>query len=271
MHRAFAVRSSLVLAAKPNTQAHRFASGAQRARLLVCASAAPAALAGAQLQPVAGAQLPSTPGVYAIYDGAGKLQYVGLTRVLAKSVEGHAASLPELVHSVRVVEVPGGDKESLTETWKAWVSEAVSETGEIPPGNAPGETRWQARRSAARAKPEVRLTPGKGLQDLTCSVEDLIDAVVKGNKVVVFVKGTRVQPQCGFSYRVLTILNEYGVDYEVVNVLDEVYNPGVRDAIKNYSQWPTIPQIFIGSEFVGGADIVEEMHTSGELKKLLQG
>ena len=61
-----------------------------------------------------------------------------------------------------------------------------------------------------------------------------------------------------------------GSDFEVVNVLDEQYNPGLRDTIKSYSQWPTIPQLYIGGEFVGGADIVEEMHGSGELRSLLQ-
>ena len=58
-----------------------------------------------------------------------------------------------------------------------------------------------------------------------------------------FVKGTRRQPQCGFSYKVLSMLNELGANYEVLNVLDETYNPGLREAIKEYSQWPTIPQV----------------------------
>ena len=66
--------------------------------------------------------------------------------------------------------------------------------------------------------------------------------MVKTNRAVAFVKGTRTAPQCGFSYKVLTILQELGADFEVVNVLDEVYNPGLRDAIKAYTQWPTIPQ-----------------------------
>jgi Grx4 family monothiol glutaredoxin len=147
---------------------------------------------------------------------------------------------------------------------------AVTETGSIPPGNAPGEKSWQQRRPRA-AKPEIKLTPGKGLQDLTCSVEDLIDGVVKTCRVVAFVKGTRTEPQCGFSYKVLTILQEVaGQDFEVVNVLDEIYNPGLREAIKEYSQWPTIPQVFVGGEFVGGADIVEQMHGSGELKQAFE-
>lgn len=122
------------------------------------------------------------------------------------------------------------------------------------------------------AKPEIRLTPGKGLDDLTCSLEDLIDSVVKGNRVVAFVKGTRTEPACGFSYKVLTMLSEVaGQNFEVVNVLDEVYNPGLRDAIKTYTQWPTIPQVFVDGEFVGGADILEQMHGSGELATLLKG
>lgn len=62
-------------------------------------------------------------------------------------------------------------------------------------------------------------------------------------QVVAFVKGTRTQPQCGFSYKVLSTLNELGANYEVLNVLDEVHNPGLREAIKEYSQWPTIPQV----------------------------
>ena len=161
-------------------------------------------------------------------------------------------------------------------------------------------------------------------------------------QAVAFVKGTRFQPQCGFSYKVLSMLTELRADFEVVNVLDEQFNPGVRNAIKEYSQWPTVPQVcdthcsapqrcwchivalapqysspelaawlhvfcctipdlaslglvavvvllptlahghcrvlmqllalqvYIGGEFLGGADIVEEMHGKGELKAALQ-
>lgn len=84
---------------------------------------------------------------------------------------------------------------------------AVQLAGAIPPGNAPGENRWAQRRPRA-AKPEVKLTPGKGIEDLTCSMEELLDQVVKGCKVVAFVKGTRTAPQCGFSHKMLTMLTE---------------------------------------------------------------
>lgn len=216
------------------------------------------------------AQLPGVAGVYAVYNSAGTLHYLGISRKIAVSMATHAEALPEeLVHSVKVLELPEAGKDELQAAWKQWMQEAVAETGAVPPGNAAGQTLWQQRRPR-QSKPEIRLTPGKGVQDLTCSVEELIGQVVKGCKVVAFVKGTRTAPQCGFSHQVLTILTESAADFEVVNVLDEIYNPGLRDAIKNYSAWPTIPQVYVNGEFVGGADIVNEMHTSGELKKVLQ-
>ena len=89
-------------------------------------------------------------------------------------------------------------------------------------------------------------------------------------QVVAFVKGTRVAPQCGFSHRVMSLLTEAGAPFDVVNVLDETYNPGLRDAIKAYSQWPTIPQVYVNGEFVGGADILEELAQKGELQQLVR-
>lgn len=211
------------------------------------------------------------PGVYAVYDSSNGLQYVGISRKVAVSMATHAESLgPDMVSYAKVGEMPGAGKEELTEAWKSWIERAVEETGSIPPGNAPGETMWTQRKRRI-AKQEIKLTPGKGLDDLTCSITDLIDQVVKTNRVVAFVKGTRYEPACGFSYKVLTTLTEIsGQDFEVVNVLDEVYNPGLRDAIKDYSQWPTIPQVYVEGEFIGGADIIEEMHSAGELAELLK-
>ncbi|KAK9820835.1 hypothetical protein WJX81_001306 [Elliptochloris bilobata] len=213
---------------------------------------------------VAGA--PAAAGVYAVYDSAGVLQYVGLSRKIAVSLANHARDLPELAHAVKYAAVSDATRDNLTAAWKAWVEQAVDESGQVPPGNAAGNTQWTAR----RARPEIRLTPGKGLADLKCSVEDLIDGVVKSNKVVAFVKGTRTAPQCGFSHRVMSLLTEVGAPFDAVNVLDETYNPGLRDAIKAYSQWPTIPQVYVNGEFVGGADILEELARKGELQQLAQ-
>jgi monothiol glutaredoxin len=88
------------------------------------------------------------------------------------------------------------------------------------------------------------------------------DDLVKKNKVVLFMKGNKHFPQCGFSAQVVGIMKELGVGFETVNVLSD---PAIRDGIKEYSSWPTIPQLYIGGEFVGGCDIVKELHASGEL------
>ncbi|MCI5086243.1 MAG: Grx4 family monothiol glutaredoxin [Rhodovulum sp.] len=95
----------------------------------------------------------------------------------------------------------------------------------------------------------------------------LIDETVKANDVVLYMKGTKDMPQCGFSSRVAGVLNFMGVDYQDVNVLaDET----IRQGIKDYSDWPTIPQLYVKGEFVGGCDIITEMTLSGELDTLLE-
>jgi monothiol glutaredoxin len=90
--------------------------------------------------------------------------------------------------------------------------------------------------------------------------------IVKSNDVVLFMKGTALFPQCGFSSRAVAILDRLGVSYETVDVLQD---PEVRQGIKEYSDWPTIPQLYVKGEFVGGSDIMMEMFESGELKALL--
>ena len=96
--------------------------------------------------------------------------------------------------------------------------------------------------------------------------KDQIDKAVKANDVVLFMKGTKAMPQCGFSSKVAGVLNYMGVEYQDVNVLAD---EGIRQGIKDYSDWPTIPQLYVKGEFVGGCDIVTEMTLSGELDTLL--
>jgi monothiol glutaredoxin len=93
-----------------------------------------------------------------------------------------------------------------------------------------------------------------------------IEEIVKGDKVVLFMKGNRHFPQCGFSATVVQILGDVLDDFKTVNVLTD---PAIRQGIKDYANWPTIPQLYIDGEFVGGCDIVREMHASGELHKQL--
>jgi len=96
---------------------------------------------------------------------------------------------------------------------------------------------------------------------------DRIDELVKTNPVVLFMKGTALFPQCGFSSRAVAILDRLGIKYETVDVLQD---PEVRQGIKEYSDWPTIPQLYVKGEFVGGSDIMMEMFESGELQQLLE-
>lgn len=98
------------------------------------------------------------------------------------------------------------------------------------------------------------------------SAQEQIKKTVSENDVVLYMKGTPVFPQCGFSSTVVQIFDYLGVDYESVNVLDD---PEIRQGIKDYNNWPTIPQIFVKGEFVGGCDIMREMFETGELKTLL--
>ena len=100
------------------------------------------------------------------------------------------------------------------------------------------------------------------------SIQDVIKKQVSGNQVVLYMKGTPDFPQCGFSANAIGILRACGVnDPYTVNVLE---NPEIRQGIKEYANWPTVPQLYVKGEFVGGSDIMTEMHKSGELKKLLE-
>jgi monothiol glutaredoxin len=98
-------------------------------------------------------------------------------------------------------------------------------------------------------------------------VQQQIDGLVKGHRVVLFMKGTAQFPMCGFSGRAIQVLKACGVsDLKTVNVLED---EGVRQGIKEYANWPTIPQLYVGGEFVGGSDIMMEMYQSGELQQML--
>ena len=94
-------------------------------------------------------------------------------------------------------------------------------------------------------------------------IEDLINS----NPIIVFMKGTKLMPQCGFSNNVVQILNALGVHFETFDVLSDME---IREAIKEYSSWPTIPQVYLKGEFLGGSDILIEMYNSGDLKDKLE-
>ena len=107
---------------------------------------------------------------------------------------------------------------------------------------------------------------GKEMTQMTDTRQQIQD-VIDGNDVVLFMKGTKEMPQCGFSSRVAGVLNYMNIDYRDVNVLAD---EAVRQGIKEFSDWPTIPQLYIKGEFVGGCDIMKEMYQTGELQELLK-
>ena len=94
-----------------------------------------------------------------------------------------------------------------------------------------------------------------------------MDDLVTQNKVLLFVKGTKQFPQCGFSNAVIQIFKQIGAPFETVNILAD---PEIRNGMKEYSQWPTFPQVYVAGEFIGGCDIVREMHEKGELEPLVK-
>jgi monothiol glutaredoxin len=102
---------------------------------------------------------------------------------------------------------------------------------------------------------------------MDATVQDRIRQEVADNPVVVYMKGTPVFPQCGFSAAVVQILSQLGVKFKGIDVLSD---PGVRQGIKEFSNWPTIPQLYVKGEFIGGCDIIREMFETGELQQVLE-
>ncbi len=99
------------------------------------------------------------------------------------------------------------------------------------------------------------------------SAKDRIEEIVRGDDIVLFMKGTELFPQCGFSSRAVAILDHLAVPFKTVDVLQD---PEIRQGVKEYSDWPTIPQLYVRGEFVGGSDIMMEMFENGELQQLVQ-
>jgi monothiol glutaredoxin len=102
---------------------------------------------------------------------------------------------------------------------------------------------------------------------MTPELKERLDNLVQQNKVLVFMKGNKLMPQCGFSNNVVQILNTLGIPYETIDVLEDAE---IRQGIKEYSNWPTIPQVYVNGEFVGGSDILIELYQNGELQQMMQ-
>ncbi|GMH66762.1 hypothetical protein TrRE_jg10400 [Triparma retinervis] len=104
-------------------------------------------------------------------------------------------------------------------------------------------------------------------QETPSATKERIDALVKGNPVLLFMKGNKLFPQCGFSNTAVQILTTYNIDFETVDVLSD---EAIRQGVKDYSQWPTIPQLYVAGEFVGGCDIMIEEYQNGNLAETIE-
>jgi monothiol glutaredoxin len=102
---------------------------------------------------------------------------------------------------------------------------------------------------------------------MTTPATEKIGKLIADNKIMVFMKGTKLMPQCGFSNQVVQILNILGVPYETVDVLSD---QDIRQGVKEYSNWPTIPQVYIDGEFIGGSDVMTELYQKGELQQMVE-
>jgi monothiol glutaredoxin len=102
---------------------------------------------------------------------------------------------------------------------------------------------------------------------MTPELQEKIEKLLQDNKVMVFMKGNKLMPQCGFSNNVVQILNVLGVPYETLDILAD---PEIRQGIKEFSNWPTIPQVYVNGEFIGGSDILIELYQKGELQEMLE-
>jgi monothiol glutaredoxin len=102
---------------------------------------------------------------------------------------------------------------------------------------------------------------------MTPELKERIENLINQNKIMVFMKGTKLMPMCGFSNNVVQMLNTLGVPFETLNILDD---SDIRQGIKEYSNWPTIPQVYINGEFIGGSDILIELYQKGELQQIVE-
>ncbi|CAN0080828.1 unnamed protein product [Ectocarpus sp. 13 AM-2016] len=190
----------------------------------------------------------------------------GVLRALARSPKLGNPLPATAVRSLNSVQVPALQqqlqlrRETLSNSSQAWSVE-------------PQQQMKQRRRFAAASggdedgsdddfKPKRKAVP-EGSDE----VSDLIKKQVESNPVMLYMKGTPAQPQCGFSKQVVSILHSQGVSFSSVNVLDY---PPLREGIKTFSEWPTIPQLYVKGEFVGGCDILTQLHQSGDLETMLK-
>lgn len=223
--------------------------------------------------PPVGEPLPETwarPGVYGVYDNSMVLVYIATAKDVRDAVGVHRRVIADerKCYAVRMITVDQEEDAPLDKLAYNWLVAHTQEGPGPPWGNTAEGSVWQDEGIEAGAD-AVYFQEGSGADGE--SVDSEIRRLLRSHRVLLFMKGTRSQPQCGFSDATVRLLeNRCGREnFECVNCLDDLRNRGLRDGIKTYGDWPTIPQLYINGDFVGGADIVAEMDHSGDLAKEL--
>lgn len=205
----------------------------------------------------------SYPGVYGIYSSDDTLNYVAASACMADDIAGHITEVkdPSQVFAVRLLSTPTVDAVPLGDIATNWVMAHTEAFGDPPVGNGDGGEEW-------RREPWRRMVKLRAGDDIM----EEIKRVLRDNRVVLFMKGNAERPRCGFSARTLELLMdmEDGVEgvFRCVDCLDPA-NGAIREGIKKFGSWPTIPQLYVDGDLVGGADIVGDMYNNGELSKML--
>lgn len=209
------------------------------------------------------------PGVYGIYSSTSELQFVAASPNILASIGAHLKYVPnasEKVNSVRMITVDHEGDAPLDKFAEGWVMALHESELDLPPGNTDESPEWRIEPASAN----VYFSNGLIGADLDARVEEEIKGILRDHKVVLFMKGTRDSPKCGFSKAVVDVLDRgVGDDFVCVDCLDNNRNDGLRNGIKKFSNWPTIPQLYVDGDFVGGADIIQEMEMNGELAAVL--
>lgn len=209
------------------------------------------------------------PGVYGVYSEQKRLMYVAAVEDVGAAMRTHIRVLgdPERVFAVRMLTVDSVDDAPLGDMAENWVVTHTNLGPGAPPGNSDEEPEWRVEEDEG-LKGDVYFAKGvRGAEEVVGEIRKIL----RENRVVLFMKGTREEPKCGFSKATVECLEGVlGKNFVCVDCLDDIRNAGLREQIKLYSQWPTIPQVYIDGDFVGGADIVRGMRESGELSKLLE-
>lgn len=203
------------------------------------------------------------PGVYGVYNAAHQLQFVAATYDVRAAIAAHIRTFsdPTTVYATRMITVEHPAAAPLDSLSETWVLAHVEFGPGVPPGNGDAEPRW-------RDDPAAR---DVGLDSRTGEVDAAIRAVLREHRVVLFMKGTFEAPRCNFSSRTIeTLAAAFGDAFVCVDCLDALRNPGLREGIKAYSQWPTIPQVYVDGEFLGGTDIVADLASKNLLSSKLK-